>query len=58
MAKILSSIYLEIPQIERLDKLSAKTRVAKAVYIREGIDLLLQRYKKQLGGEHKKGEGR
>jgi predicted DNA-binding protein len=58
MAKILSSIYLEIPQIERLNKLSAKTRVAKAVYIREGIDLLLQRYKKQLGGEHKKGEGR
>jgi predicted DNA-binding protein len=57
MAKIFSCIYLEIPQIERLDKLSAKTRVAKAEYIQEGIDLLLKKYKKQLGGEHKKGEG-
>lgn len=56
MAKIVSSIYPEIPQIERLDNLSAKTRVAKSVYIREGLDLILQRYKKQLRGEHKKGE--
>ena len=54
MAKILSSIYLELPQIERLDKLSAKTGVAKAVYIREGIDLLLQKYTEQPKDKHKK----
>ena len=54
MAKILASIYLEIPQLERLDKLWAKTEVAKAKYVREGIDLLLKKYEKQLKGEHKK----
>ena len=54
MAKILASIYLEIPQLERLDELSAKTRVAKSAYIREGIDLLLQKYEEQPKGKHKK----
>ena len=39
MAKKLVSIFLDKEQIERLDKLSAKTRVPKAVYAREGIDL-------------------
>ena len=48
MAKILASIYLEKEQIKRLDKLSAMTRIAKAVYIREGLDLLLQKYEEQL----------
>ena len=54
MAKIFSCIYLEIPQIERLDKLSAKTKVPKAVYVREGLELLLQKYEEQLKGKHKK----
>ena len=54
MAKIHASIQLELPQIERLNKLSAKTRVAKAVYIREGIDLALKKYEEQLKGEHRK----
>ena len=54
MAKILSSIYLEIPQLERLDKLSEKTRVPKAVYVREGIDLALKKYEKQLKDRHEK----
>ena len=54
MAKILSSIYLEIPQLERLDKLSEKTRVPKAVYVREGLDLVLKKHEKQLEGKHKK----
>ena len=52
MSKILASIYLEIPQLGRLDKLSAKTGVAKSKYIREGIDLLLQRYEEQLKYRH------
>ena len=46
MAKILASIYLEIPQLEELNKLSAKTRVSKAKYVREGVDLLLKKYEK------------
>ena len=54
MAKTLASINLEIPQIERLDKLSAKTRVAKSEYIREGLDLLLQKYEDQLEERHTK----
>ena len=54
MAKILASIYLEIPQIERLDKLSAKTSVPKSEYIREGIDLLLKKYEEQPKDRNKK----
>ncbi len=44
MAKILVSIYPEKKQLKRLDRLSAATRVPKAEYIREGIDLLLNKY--------------
>ena len=40
MAKKLVSVFLEKEQETRLDKLSAKTRVPKAVYIREGIDFI------------------
>ena len=52
MAKILVSIYPEKEQLKRLDRLSAKTKVPKAEYIREGIDLVLNRYKKQLQENH------
>ena len=52
MAKILVSIYPEKKQLKRLDKLSAATRVPKAEYIREGIDLLLNKY----GEQTKKGQ--
>ena len=54
MAKKLASIYLDIEQLERLDKLSAKTRVVKSEYIREGLDLVLKKYDKQLKGKNKK----
>ena len=47
MAKAIVSIYPTVEQLKRLDKLSAKTKVAKAKYIREGVDLLLQKYEKQ-----------
>ena len=40
----MTTIYLDVEQIERLRKLSAKTRVPQAVYIREGIDLALKRH--------------
>ena len=41
MAKKLVSLHMEEEQIERLARLSAKTRVPRSVYIREGIDLAL-----------------
>jgi predicted DNA-binding protein len=46
--KILRSIYIDIEQLERLEKLSSKTRVPKAAYIREALGLVLDRYEKQL----------
>ena len=45
--KTLRSIYFDIEQLERLKKLSAKTRVPQAVYIREAIDLALNRHAKR-----------
>ena len=54
MAKILVSIYPEKKQLKRLDKLSETTRVPKAEYIREGIDLLLDKYAEQTKVLHKK----
>jgi len=58
MAKKLVSLYMEEEQIERLSKLSAKTRVPKAVYIRDGIDFMLDKCEKQLKGKRNKREGR
>jgi predicted DNA-binding protein len=54
MAKKMVSIFLEEEQIKRLDKLSAKTRVPKAAYVREGIDIALEKQEKKLKGKHKK----
>jgi hypothetical protein len=49
---------MEQEQIERLAKLSAKTRVPKSVYIRDGVDFILDKCEKQLKGKRKKREGR
>jgi predicted DNA-binding protein len=38
---------LDIEQVERLKKLSAQTKVPQAVYVREGIDLVLNRHFKK-----------
>lgn len=46
--KILRSIYIEIEQLERLEKLAVKTRVPKATYIREALGLVLDKYEKQI----------
>ena len=46
--KKLRSLYLDIEQAERLKKLSAKTRVPQAIYIREAIDLVLDLYSKKI----------
>ena len=58
MAKKLISVHMEQEQIERLAKLSAKTRVPKSVYIRDGVDFILDKCEKQLKGKRKKKEGR
>jgi len=46
--KALRSIYLELEQAEKLKQLSAKTRVPQAVYIREGLDLVMNKYEKKM----------
>ena len=46
--KVLRSIYLDIEQIEKIKKLSEKTKVPQAVYVREGLDLLLHKYAKEI----------
>ncbi len=43
-AKVLRSIYLDIEQVEKLKKLSAQTKVPQAVYVREGIDFVLNKH--------------
>ena len=42
--KVLRSIYLDIAQVERIKKLSEITKGPQAVYVREGLDLLLEKY--------------
>jgi hypothetical protein len=46
--KALRSVYLDVDQVERLKKLSEKTRVPQAVYIREGLDLVMSKHEKKL----------
>ncbi len=42
--KVLRSIYLDIAQVEKIKALSERTKVPQAVYVREGLDLLLRKY--------------
>jgi len=46
--KALRSVYLDSEQVERLKNLSAITRVPQAVYIREGLDLVMDKYEKKI----------
>lgn len=46
--KILRSIYIDIEQLERLDRLAAKNSVPKSTYIREALDLVLSKYEHYL----------
>lgn len=48
MSKALRSVYLDSEQVERLKNLSATTRVPQAVYIREGLDLVMDKYEKKI----------
>lgn len=51
--KVLRSIYLDIAQVERIKKLSERTKVPQAVYVREGLDLLLSKYEGQMDKDHR-----
>lgn len=42
--KILQSLYLEPEQAESLDRLAERTRIPKAVLLREAVDKLLLEY--------------
>ena len=54
--KISTTIYITPEQNERLHILHARTKVPVAVYIREGIDLVLKHYAHQLPGQMSLGE--
>jgi predicted DNA-binding protein len=49
--KISTTVYITPEQDERLKQLHGKTKVPVAEYIRQGIDLVLERYKDQLPGQ-------
>ncbi len=49
--KISTTIYVTPEQHELLRQLHVRTKVPVAIYIREGIDLILQRYAADLPGQ-------
>jgi len=49
--KISTTIYVTPEQSDKLKQLHDRTKVPVAVYIREGIDLVLQKYAKELPGQ-------
>jgi hypothetical protein len=42
------SVYVEPEQAAALRELSKRTRIPQQVFLREGVDLVLQRYKAEL----------
>ncbi len=49
--KISTTVYITAEQNERLKLLHERTKVPVAVYIREGIDLVLDRHQDKLPGQ-------
>ena len=49
--KISTTVYITLEQNERLHLLHNRTKVPVAVYIREGIDLVLKKYEHVLPGQ-------
>ena len=54
MAKKLISVYIDEKQIKRLANLSVKTRVPRSVYIRDGLEFILDKSEKQLKSRHRR----
>ena len=48
MKKVARTIYIEDEQMEALKRLSEKTKVPQPVYVREALDMLLEKYSQQL----------
>lgn len=46
--KIMRSFFLDKKQLEELNRLSAATRVPMAVYIRDGLDLVLNKHEREM----------
>jgi predicted DNA-binding protein len=51
--KIARTIYIKDEQLEALKRLSEKTKVPQSVYVREALDMLLEKYSEQLKFEFK-----
>lgn len=51
--KVARTIYINSDQVEALKRLSEKTKVPQAVYVREALDMLLDKYSEQLKFEFK-----
>lgn len=49
--KISTTVYITPEQSEQLKLLHERTKVPVAVYIREGIDLVLEKHKEELPGQ-------
>ncbi len=49
--KISTTVYITEEQDRQLKELSGRTKVPVSVYMREGIDLVLDRYKDVLPGQ-------
>lgn len=49
--KISTTVYITPEQDERLKALHGRTKVPVAEYIRQGIDLVLEKYRDQLPGQ-------
>ena len=49
--KISTTVYITPEQDERLKKLHERTKVPVAEYIRQGIDLVLEKYDHHLPGQ-------
>jgi len=47
--KVSTTIYVTPEQHEELKRLHERTRVPVASFIREGIDMVLERYRSELG---------
>jgi len=51
--KIARTIYIKDEQLDALKRLSEKTKVPQSVYVREALDMLLEKYSEQLKFEFK-----
>lgn len=49
--KLSTTIYITPEQNERLKELHERTKVPVAEYIRQGIDLILEKYERHLPGQ-------